>query len=903
MKTTLYFILLAFAMLTFVPNSLAQADSTEYVVRTIYFLPKDRQSQPDIDTQLDTLMKEAQQFYVDVMECYGFDRKTFQLETDASGKVVVHHVKGKFNDTYYHNRTFGKALDELSPNFDTSKNIYFVAIDISSEKFDVNLPSSHICGQSSGKWAATPASGICFNYRVIAHELGHNFGLSHDKLNHTTMGDRMVDSFCTAEWLDVHPYLNEGTQTDFNEPTTVNMLDPSRGPSSNAVRFSFQVRDADGLHQAQLYIPAVDSIVGCKRLSGESTTVEFDTTYLVSQTNSIWLKVIDVNGNHTNHRFSVDISNFLLPPKKVTIPDANLAAAIRLYTDLPPNAEITTETMVRLTRLTPGLDFLSDDPITNLTGLEHAINLSSLSLYYPKYHPNYPEITGFSALSRLRELRYLEIPGAGISDISILSALTKLKGLDLHLNTIQDISVLAGLTNLKSLSLGANNISNITPLAGLTNLTYLRLNSNQISDISPIAELTNLNALYLGGNDIKDITALGGLTNLTTWLGLEVNQITDVSPLVNLVNLRKLRLRGNPIQDFSPLRILLANNPDLEIDIDIPDPSPLVFSPGTIADQTFTVGEAVNLTLPVATGGTPPYTYTLAPLPTGLFFNTTERVLSGTPTTEGTTTATYTTTDAANVSTSLTFTIEVITGVILDVNGDGLVTVVDLAIVALFYGTQVPVDISLPADVNADGIVDILDLTAVAQGIDAAGENQISVEEVAQAVLIAAEQAAELEAAAGAPMRIRSPRTAAFLSVRLAAKNVADALATTRADVRLQKGFVLLEELLTLLTEMLAAPETTVLLPNYPNPFNPETWIPYHLAKDADVTLRIYGVDGTLVRTLPLGYQPAGMYQNRSRAAYWDGRNEFGEKGASGLYFYTLTAGDFSATRKLLIRK
>ncbi|RKU19421.1 hypothetical protein C6501_01480, partial [Candidatus Poribacteria bacterium] len=98
-------------------------------------------------------------------------------------------------------------------------------------------------------------------------------------------------------------------------------------------------------------------------------------------------------------------------------------------------------------------------------------------------------------------------------------------------------------------------------------------------------------------------------------------------------------------------------------------------------------------------------------------------------------------------------------------------------------------------------------------------------------------------------------------------------------------------------------PNKTQLLANYPNPFNPETWIPYHLANPADVTLRIYDVGGKLVRKLDLGQQPAGMYQAKSRAAYWDGKNAFGEPAASGLYFYTLTAGDFSATRKMLIRK
>ena len=98
-------------------------------------------------------------------------------------------------------------------------------------------------------------------------------------------------------------------------------------------------------------------------------------------------------------------------------------------------------------------------------------------------------------------------------------------------------------------------------------------------------------------------------------------------------------------------------------------------------------------------------------------------------------------------------------------------------------------------------------------------------------------------------------------------------------------------------------PSETALLPNYPNPFNPETWIPYHLAESAEVILTIYSADGRLVQMLALGHQPAGIYENKSRAAYWDGRNSVGERVASGLYFYTLTAGNFAATGKMLIMK
>ena len=99
------------------------------------------------------------------------------------------------------------------------------------------------------------------------------------------------------------------------------------------------------------------------------------------------------------------------------------------------------------------------------------------------------------------------------------------------------------------------------------------------------------------------------------------------------------------------------------------------------------------------------------------------------------------------------------------------------------------------------------------------------------------------------------------------------------------------------------APGETALLSNYPNPFNPETWVPYHLSKPADVALTIYAIDGKVVRHLDLGHQVAGFYQSKSRAAYWDGRNEVGERVASGVYFYTLKAEDFQATRKMLIQK
>ena len=108
---------------------------------------------------------------------------------------------------------------------------------------------------------------------------------------------------------------------------------------------------------------------------------------------------------------------------------------------------------------------------------------------------------------------------------------------------------------------------------------------------------------------------------------------------------------------------------------------------------------------------------------------------------------------------------------------------------------------------------------------------------------------------------------------------------------------------LSIRLDSIGQPKLTQLLQNFPNPFNPETWIPYQLETSADVTFQIYDMSGDLVRTLDLGFKGQGFYMTRSRAAYWDGRNNLGEQVASGVYFYSLHTPDFSATRKMLILK
>ena len=205
-----------------------------------------------------------------------------------------------------------------------------------------------------------------------------------------------------------------------------------------------------------------------------------------------------------------------------------------------------------------------------------------------------------------------------------------------------------------------------------------------------------------------------------------------------------------------------------------------------------------------------------------------------------------------------------------DVNRDGQVSILDMILIARHLGETAPANAEV--DVNGDGIVNILDLILVSQNIG--GSNGLA-----------------------APSML-SVDDIDGLDPAIIQAWIAQAQLEDDGSIAFQEGIVNLQRLLASLI-----PEETMLLANYPNPFNPETWIPYHLANPSEVMLTIYSAVGEVVRTITLGYQPAGMYQTRSRAAYWDGCNAVGERVASGVYFYTLTAGDFSATRKMLILK
>ena len=210
-----------------------------------------------------------------------------------------------------------------------------------------------------------------------------------------------------------------------------------------------------------------------------------------------------------------------------------------------------------------------------------------------------------------------------------------------------------------------------------------------------------------------------------------------------------------------------------------------------------------------------------------------------------------------------------------DVNGDGLIDAADLAAIAANYGKTVADGADAAADVNGDGVVDVTD------------------------VLLIADALANEQAVAAAPALASSQESPSLpqLSVWL---NDAQRL-IVRSDSA-KRGVAVLEGVMSQLAAQMI-PSKTALLPNYPNPFNPETWIPFELADSSRVRVTIYNSSGQTVRVLELGQLPAGAYRSRAKAAHWDGRNALGEPVASGIYYARIEAGSFTALRRMVVLK
>ena len=298
-------------------------------------------------------------------------------------------------------------------------------------------------------------------------------------------------------------------------------------------------------------IDATDTQVGTDDVSGLSagdTSAESISLNAPSSTGTYYYGACVDNvsdesntGNNCSSGVSVTVSvGKDVPSPVVRIPDANLRAAIEADLGKATGAPITAAEMAALQSLSA-----ENKGISDLTGLEYAINLTRLELY----RNNISDVSPLSGLTNLTDLR---LEANAISDVSPLSGLTNLTILWLNINSIADVSPLSGLTNLTFLWLPYNKIADVSPLSGLTNLTVLSLSFNNVSDVSPLSGLTNLTELVFWGNKITDLSPLSGLTNLT-FLSFGGNSIADVSPLSGLTSLTWLWCGSNNITDLSPL--------------------------------------------------------------------------------------------------------------------------------------------------------------------------------------------------------------------------------------------------------------------------------------------------------------------------------------------------------------
>ena len=566
------------------------------------------------------------------------------------------------------------------------------------------------------------------------------------------------------------------------------------------------------------------------------------------------------------------------------MPDASLRDAFREQLGFTPGADFTQQQIRPVTAIESEMREIRD-----LTGLEQATALTTLNLAGNA-------ITGIRPLRRLTKLTALNLAGNAVTDITPLAGLTELTSLNLNGNGLTSIAALEDLTSLTTVDLGNNALTDISLLENFTQLTTLNLAGNRITDISVLASLTRLTTLNLNGNPIGNFTPLTGLTALTTLelsgtglssldvisgltglmtLNLSDNRLTDIAHLSNLTGLTALNLSDNAVNDLTTLSGLTA----LTI-LNLSDNTILDIAPLSSLTRLTTLELADNAIT------------TLTPLTALTVLTRLDLRENGitdvSPIVGLASLETLLLMDNPILNTAPLYPLTVRTRPVAidiavsqyppwDVNEDGTVDATDSALVTAALGQTGDAIENSRTDVNADRTVDNADVLLVTANFDGG--------------------------VGGAPA------TRSLLSL-LDAKTLRTldraTLETYLNQLRLESdGSVKYRDAIALLEGLLAAlrPTETRLLANYPNPFNPETWLPYELTLDSTVEIFIYNARGVLVRHLELGHQPVGYYVAKSRAAYWDGRNRVGERVSSGVYFYELRAGDVSQLRKMVILK
>ena len=938
--------------------------NTNGMVRVVYFLPNDRPHRPDRVTALRQLIKDAQQFYADEMNRHGFGQKTFTVETDADGEPLVHQVNGKFKeDHYYQTSSLWKVWAELPEHFkrDDFQHVYFIAIDFSDEGLDggtagglaslvflpsggggrFNLRGREIITQGEevfGGLALIPSFGPNFDPLFLtAHEIGHAFGLVHDFRKGPNSDYVMAGaeqnrlSNCAAEWLSVSRFFNTKSIVR-NEPGEVQLLS-LRTYSQDVISFRFEVTDPDGLHQAQLLVPEILEGTGegpyqlfdCKRLNGKTGTVEaaVSTAELVDR---ITLQIIDKGGNITWATFPIQLAE-TVPAQNIL--DVNSDGVVNLL-DLTPfvsrfgqsgrgPADVNGDGVVDIVDVllvAGGSSFVSRQAAETFAAADvqkwltdaKQIGVENETLQKGIAVLEYL-LADITLLSKPMEVAtgQLKVTLEGHTDIvwsvafspngQILASASWDRTIRLwNPNTGQHKTTLIGhKQDIQSVAFSPNGQT----LASASWDRTIRLWNPHTGQLKRILRGRSHGVLAVAFSPDGQILASGNagptvvrLWNTTTW---QVER--TLTGHMGSVESAAFSPDGATLASGSrDETIRLWNSHTGKHIRTIPDAgrvNQLAFSPDgdTLAsgswDKTIRLWHPhtgkLKRTLPQQTGWRNPVAFSpdggtlvignrgisLWDIETGQYkepliedigeaisvaFNTDGTMLASGSADKKVRLWDFIPADTSSDKTNG------------DINGDGSVNVLDLVVIASKLGNQGQ---NLEADVNRDGVINILDLILVA---------------------------GMFEGSAAAPSA--QPQVPETLTAVAVQQWLIDARALEIKDSIMKRGIMMLEQLLAVLT-----PTETELLANYPNPFNPETWIPYRLAEDAFVTLTIYDGSGHVVRTLDVGHRIASAYESRSKTVHWDGRNNLGEQVASGVYFYTLMAGDFSATRKMLILK